>query len=279
MRFRASCGIILSMIRPPAVAGRFYPLKPNSLKREIEACVRTSAHRERAIGAISPHAGIMYSGPVAGEVFSRIEFPDTFVLIGPNHQGIGSDISIMSDGVWQIPTGSVGIDAGLSALILDEASGITDDPDGHMLEHSLEVQLPFIRHFSDSALIVPITVMSARLPELMDIGSAIARAVRKHKRSVTIVASSDMSHYVTDEEARRLDNIAIERVLALDPEGLYNTVIRKGITMCGFMPSVIMLQASLELGATKAELVKYATSGDVSGDMMQVVGYAGILVK
>lgn len=267
------------MKRQPAVAGQFYYAAASKLKSQVGQYITESAQKENAIGVISPHAGLMYSGHVAGAVYSTITFPETFVILGPNHTGFGKSVSIMSSGEWEIPTGSLEIDENLGSAILNEAPGVSEDANAHMFEHSIEVQLPFITYFSGSVKIVPITFMNASLRECSAIGEGLARAVKKAGGKVVIVASSDMSHYVSDTAARKLDSLAVEEILRLDPEGLYNTVIEKRITMCGFVPATIMLYAAKALGAGSATLVKYATSGEVSGDYEHVVGYAGVIVK
>ena len=265
--------------RRPAVAGHFYSASKDGLSREVQKYIDPSAVKEKAIGALSPHAGLIYSGAVAGAVYSRIEFPHTFVLIGPNHSGIGKPFSIMTHGEWEVPTGSLKIDDVLAEKILERSEMIEEDTFAHSMEHSLEVQLPFILYFSSDVKIVPITIMSDSPDACKLVGEAIADAIKDTEYPVTIVASSDMSHYETDSIARAKDKKAIDRVLSLDPKGLYETVRKEGISMCGFIPATIMLYSANKLGAKEAVLVKYMTSGEVNNDYDHVVGYAGILVK
>lgn len=267
------------MKRSPAVAGQFYYGSASRLKSQVQQYIIEGAEKEKVIGIISPHAGLMYSGHVAGAVYSSIQFPKTFILIGPNHTGLGANVSMMVSGEWEIPTGTFHIDEELSKKILLKSSYVSEDMQAHIFEHSLEVQLPFIAYFSTSVKIVPITVMSASLQDCRKIGETIADAVKEANYDVVIVASSDMSHYEPDDAARRLDSLAINEALNLNPEGLYNIVHKESISMCGFMPTTIMLYAAKALGAKEAKLVKYATSGDVSGDYESVVGYAGVIVK
>ncbi len=267
------------MKRQPAVAGQFYESSPSRLAKQVNEYIEAAAVKESAVGIVSPHAGLMYSGRVAGALYSRIKFPHTFILIGPNHTGIGRPVSIMSSGVWQMPTGEVKIDKDLAMLIRRYSSVTEEDSLAHQMEHSLEVQLPFILHFSSTVNIVPITVMSISLDICRGIGEALADAIKGSDYPVMIIASSDMSHYETDSTARTKDRMAIERVKALDPEGLYNTVRKERISMCGVIPATIMLFAACKLGASESELVKYMTSGEVSGDYDYVVGYAGIIVR
>ncbi len=267
------------MKRAPAVAGQFYYGSASRLKNQVQQYIIECAEKEKVIGIISPHAGLMYSGHVAGAVYSSIQFPKTFILIGPNHTGFGANASLMVSGEWEMPTGTFHIDEELSKKILQKSSYMSEDMQAHIFEHSLEVQLPFIAYFSTSVKIVPISVMRASLQDCREIAEAIADAVKETKYDVVIVASSDMSHYEPDDIARRLDSLAINEAINLNPEGLYNIIQKKGISMCGFMPATIMLYAAKALGAKEAKLVKYATSGDVSGDYERVVGYAGVIVK
>jgi AmmeMemoRadiSam system protein B len=249
--------------------------------------METEAKKVKALGIVSPHAGLVYSGSVAGAVYSRIELPGTFVLIGPNHTGLGAPVSLMANGSWQTPLGTVRINEELAAAVLSKSRRIHDDTLAHLQEHSLEVQLPFIQYLKKEFTIVPIQMLDTRLETCIELGNAIASAITESfarstefkKAGVLIVASSDMSHYVSAETAKKKDHAAIKRILELDAPGLYNTVRDENISMCGYGPAVAMLTACKILGATKAELVKYTNSGDVSGDYDQVVGYAGIVVS
>jgi AmmeMemoRadiSam system protein B len=267
------------MKRKPAVAGQFYSASSSGLAEEVQKYIDESAQKEKAIGIVCPHAGLVYSGFVAGLVYSKIKFPQTFILIGPNHTGIGKPVSIMTSGEWEIPSGSVKIDDAVANKILEISDVIEEDGSAHVMEHSLEVQLPFIRHFSPDARIVPITMMTGSLESCRLVGDAVAEAVKGAGYDVTVVASSDMSHYETDQSARSKDRMAIDTILSLAPEELYETVTGEGISMCGFIPVIAMLFASEKLGATRAVLVKYMTSGEINGDFERVVGYAGIMVK
>ena len=277
------------MHRHPAVAGYFYEGTANSLKEQVQEFIVAGAEKVKALGALSPHAGLMYSGPVAGAVYSRIELPDTFVLIGPNHTGLGAPVSIMCEGDWETPLGSVGIDGTLARSILSKSSLIREDTLAHLREHSLEVQLPFIQYFKSGIKIVPIQMLDTRLETCLAVGRAVGEAIaecgmrnaelKAEFPKILIVASSDMTHYESARAAKEKDEKAIRNILDLDPEGLYRTIKTHGITMCGFGPAVAMLTACKALGASKAELVKYQNSGDVSGDFEQVVGYAGVIVS
>jgi len=245
----------------------------------VRGQVDEDAARKNAIGVVSPHAGLIYSGRVSGAVFSRIIPPETFVLIGPNHTGMGSPVSIMSSGEWQIPTGSMNIDEGIALRLKEHSAIFEDNITAHQLEHSLEVQLPFAQHIAPGVKIVPITVMHGALETCRVIGNALADVIMETEYPVTIVASSDMSHYVSDTIAKKKDRKAIDQILALDPEGLYHTVLQEDISMCGVMAVTTMLFAAKKIGAKEADLVKYMTSGEVSGDYNYVVGYAGFIIN
>lgn len=267
------------MRRSPAVAGQFYQGTASKLTQQVKQYINSSAVKEHAIGILAPHAGLIYSGSVAGEVYSAIEFPKTFVLIGPNHTGLGAKVSMMASGEWEIPTGVFSIDEKLSWRIAVNTPIISKDANAHTFEHSLEVQLPFIAYFSTEPKIVPIAVMSASLEECRLLGEGIAKSIKEVNYAAVIVASSDMSHYVPDDVARQKDRKAIEMIKSLNPEGLYTVVSRERISMCGYLPAAVMLFAAKALGAIEARLIKYSTSGEVSGDYDQVVGYAGMIVK
>ena len=267
------------MIRKPCVAGSFYPLNSQPLKKSVAGFLDQGAAKEKARAIIAPHAGYVYSGHVAGAVYSSIVMPDTVVLIGPNHTGCGPDVSIMTQGTWEVPLASANVNADLASLITEETDLLSEDFSAHALEHSLEVQLPFILTLNKSATIVPITVMRARPKDCQTIGEAIASAIKRFKSDVLIVASSDMNHYESDRTTRSKDALAIERVTSLDPEGLIKVTTMEGISMCGVLPAAITLSAAIALGATNARLVRYATSGDVSGDYSRVVGYAGFIIS
>jgi AmmeMemoRadiSam system protein B len=266
-------------IRRPAVAGQFYNADREGLRKQVGRYIVPGAEKRKAIGIVSPHAGLMYSGPVAGAVYSSIEIPDTVLLLGPNHTGLGAGASLMSSGEWVVPTGTFPIDEELARELLDKIDPLSDSSGAHLYEHSLEVQLPFIGFFRDDVRIVPITLMPLPLEECIKIARGIAGVIPSSGKDILIVASSDMSHYVSDEVAREKDKLAIDEMLNLDAEGLYGIVRKRGISMCGYVPATIMLAASKSLGARTAELIKYATSAEVSGDYGHVVGYAGVIIR
>lgn len=265
------------MVREPVVAGQFYPGGCDALLSELDSLIPGGAVRTKVIGAVVPHAGYMYSGGVAGEVYARIDPPETYVLIGPNHTGFGARFAC-SDEAWRTPLGEVDVDDEFISAVLAGTDLLKRDTAAHAAEHSLEVQLPFIQKTAPGTRIVPITVRSGDAGILSEIAEAVVAAAKTIPRRVTILASSDMTHYETRVSARAKDLAATQKVLELDPRGLMETVERKGITMCGYIPAVIMLMCAGAMGATGAELVKYSDSGEVTGDTGQVVGYAGIIV-
>lgn len=267
------------MVRRPAVAGYFYPQDAGALRAMIKDMVDPRAKREKALAVISPHAGFVYSGPVAGAVFSSVEIPGLVVILGPSHRGIRDLFGIMSEGVWRTPLGEVPVDAELARAIRAKSPLVCEDPGGHALEHSLEVQLPFLQYLKKDFSIVPICVSAAAdFADLEGLGGALAEAVRESGRTAMLVSSTDMSHYISREDAKRLDFLAIGRMLALDARGLFDVVRDNDISMCGFQPTTAVILAARKLGAAKAELVRYQTSGDASGDYAQVVGYAGLRI-
>jgi AmmeMemoRadiSam system protein B len=269
-----------AMRRRAYVAGQFYPGETERLRGTIQELAGPPVARKKAIAVVSPHAGYVYSGAVAAAVYSSTVMPGTFIVLGPGHREIGSLFAIQSRGSWQTPLGESPIDTDLASLIRERCELVAEDEHAHLGEHSLEVQLPFIQYFRQDAAIVPICVShEAGYDQLEQLGRGMAESVRSFGREVLIVASTDMSHYVSQKTAERKDMLAIQKVLDLDPAGLYETVTRERISMCGFQPTTAALVAALGLGAAGAELVRYQTSGDVSGDYVQVVGYAGIRIS
>jgi hypothetical protein len=267
------------VIRRSAVAGSFYAGTRERLRLQVEDLLPRGVAREPAIGVVAPHAGYMYSGKVAGAVYSRVEFPDVFVILGPNHTGLGSGAAIMTSGQWETPLGKVPIDADLGKTILEDSSVLEEDHLGHIREHSIEVQLPFLQYVERPFSFVPICLFSHEYAACQDVGQAVAKAVREAGRRVLLIASTDMSHYISRDEATQKDRKAIDAMLALDPEGLHRIVRREGIGMCGFHPTTAMLVAAKALGASRADLVMYTDSGEVTRDLQEVVAYAGLIVR
>ena len=263
--------------REPAVAGRFYPANPERLRADIDSYLSPSK-KTPVIACMVPHAGYMYSGQVAGAVFSRLEIPASCVVLGPNHTGRGHPLAIMDEGAWRTPLGEIPIDCKLAEDLIQEFPGLSEDSAAHRSEHSIEVEIPFLQVCRPGVKFVPISIGTGQLILLEQLGQALAEVLKKSKEPALIVASSDMNHYEDDATTRVKDRKAIEKILALDAPGLYQTVMNESISMCGFGPAVIMLTSARRLGAQKAELVQYATSADVSGDYKVTVGYAGIII-
>jgi AmmeMemoRadiSam system protein B len=269
------------MVRLPAVSGRFYSSQPDELSRQVASFCSApqGATRRRAVACLVPHAGYRFSGHVAGAVYARLELPRRFILIGPRHYPRGAAQAILSEGSWQTPLGLTEIDAAMAAELKQACGSLVEDDVAHRDEHALEVQLPFLQELAGQFRFVPIALGPVEFAALQALGQALAEVVVRQKEPVLIIASSDMNHYESDEVTRRKDALAIERLLALDARGLHETVRREEITMCGYGPAVSALIAANLLGAKRAELVRYATSGDISGDRDEVVGYAGIVVE
>lgn len=266
------------MIRNPSVAGRFYPADPVELKRQVREYTASEGKVRAAQGCVVPHAGYMYSGHVAGAVYSRLELPTRLILTGPRHYPRGEPLAILSEGAWETPLGNAKLDAPLAAELKKACPHLREDEVAHRYEHSLEVQLPFLQELLPNFTFVPIVLGTDHYPALEELGEAVASVVAAQKEPVMVIASSDMNHYESDTVTRKKDQFAIDRMLALDPLGLYDTVRSRGVTMCGYAAAVVMLVAAKALGATRAELVRYATSGDINGDRDSVVGYAGLTV-
>ncbi|MDD4979942.1 MAG: AmmeMemoRadiSam system protein B [Candidatus Omnitrophica bacterium] len=269
-----------SKLRPPAVAGQFYPSSPKELKEQIASLIDKKAAKSDAIGCILPHAGYMYSGAVAARTISHIHIRKKVILLGPNHTGYGAKFSIVSEGSWQTPLGEVKIDSGLAKEILRHSQYLEEDPLAHAYEHSLEVELPFLQYFRNDLEIVPIILLSDEVETLKKIGSEIADTITglKLKDLPLLAASSDMTHYEPQEEAQKKDSQAIEAILELDEDKLMHTLRRLNISMCGYAPVITMISAAKRLGARKAKLIQYQTSGDITQDKTSVVGYAGIIL-
>jgi len=266
------------MRRSPAVAGQFYPAKSSELRALVEEYVTTAVAPRPAIGLMVPHAGYLYSGAIAGATFAAAVLPPRIILLGPNHTGHGKPMAVAAAGEWVTPLGETSIDADLAGEILAADSGLADDALAHRFEHSLEVQLPFIQVLAAAARIVPICLAPVPLERLLDLGRILARVIRAHTEPILLVASSDMTHYEPGTTARRKDQLALDHICAVDAEGLFSTVVKHNISMCGVVPAVVMLAAARELGGRQGTVIRYGNSGDVTGDQAEVVGYSGVLI-
>jgi len=266
--------------RQPAVAGRFYPGRPENLGRQLDLYLGHEPEKiPDALGCVVPHAGYMYSGQVAGAVFGKLPKRATYIILGPNHTGRGAPLAIMSSGEWLTPLGAAPIDSTLAGRLRHACHLLMEDAEAHQDEHSLEVQLPFLQRSAGDFNFVPIAIAVGGYSALESLGHAIAQAIRPNAGAVLVVASSDMNHYEPDSLTREKDHKAIEKVVALDPQGLYEVLRREDISMCGYGPTIAMLTAAKDLGARHAQIIKYATSADTTGDRDAVVGYAGIIVS
>ncbi|MCK4320638.1 AmmeMemoRadiSam system protein B [Candidatus Bathyarchaeota archaeon] len=276
-------------IRHPSQAGAFYAGTAQSLKAQIEGCF---THRfgpgklpkvvedglRNVVGLICPHAGYMYSGPVAAHAYYNLAAdgkPDVVVIFGPNHTGRGSALALMNEGVWRTPLGDVEIDTLTAKQIVDESRIVDVDDSAHTFEHSIEVQLPFLQYLYGSTFkFVPICFLMQDLESSREVGRAVAKAL-SGKNSL-IIASTDMTHYEPHEQAQRKDKMAIDAVAKMDEELYYSTVKSQNISTCGYGPTVAVLTAAKLLGAKRAQLLCYKTSGDVISDFSSVVGYASM---
>jgi AmmeMemoRadiSam system protein B len=276
-------------VRRPRQAGAFYEASPDALKRQIEDCfmgklgpgvlpeVAETATR-RVIGLVCPHAGYMFSGPVAAHAYYKLAYdgkPNVVVIFGPNHTGYGSGLAVMNEGVWRTPLGDVEVDSETANQIVHESNIVDVDDSAHVEEHSIEVQLPFLQYLYDSSFkIVPICFLMQDSPSAKEVGEAVAR-VLENKKAI-IIASSDMTHYEPQESAERKDRKAIEAMEAMDEARFQSVVEAYGITACGHGPIVSLITAAKALGGQEARLLCYKTSGDVIGDRSSVVGYAAV---
>lgn len=267
------------MDRQPCVAGQFYSPGTNSLKAEVNRFLGETKNPRKALAAIAPHAGYIYSGRIAGTVFSQVIVPKTCLIISPNHTGLGKSASVWKHGNWIIPTGSIPVDSNFASTLLKNCPLLAADQDAHISEHSIEVILPFLLARQPQLSIIPITVSHLNLESCKEIGKAIALTIKDYGQDVLIVASTDMNHYEEQKTTTAKDELAINNVIALDAEGLLATCAKNRISMCGVVPTTITIFACNQLGAKKARLIKHETSGDVSGDYSSVVGYAGFLIE
>jgi AmmeMemoRadiSam system protein B len=269
--------------RPPAVAGSFYEGTPDRLREQVARCfddVNVGAEtKARFIGAVVPHAGLMYSGHVAAAFYGIAELPKRLIILCPNHTGAGHFAAINREGDWRTPLGSVPIDTPLADALLAQTKLLAVDAQAHAREHSLEVQLPFLQQLLGDFTFVPICLGYPRYELCEEVGNAVADVISSSGEPIGILASSDLNHYENQQSTLRKDQLAIDAVLALDPRELWRVVDEEDISMCGFIPTTTMLIAAKKLGATNAQLIKHATSGDVNGDYTAVVGYAAMVVS
>jgi MEMO1 family protein len=269
------------MLRLPAVAGQFYPANPKELTRLIQkfTALAPGTEKMRVRACLVPHAGYIYSGAVAGAVFSRIQLPKKIVVVGVRHSPPGADLAILSEGAWRMPLGDAPLDEPLARMLKENCPRLREDSVAHQREHSLEVEIPFLQVLDPGFTFVPVAVGTLRFPDLREVGLALARVLQESQEEILIVTSSDMNHYEDEETTHSKDEKAIEKLKALDAQGLYDVCHSERISMCGLGPAIVTLTALKAMGAERGELVCHATSGDVSGDHDAVVGYAGMIFR
>ncbi len=266
------------MIRKAAVAGSFYPAERERLVGffdDVDLSPADSLLSAKAV--VVPHAGYVYSGRLAAEVYSRVQLPRRFVILCPNHTGMGASLAMMSEGSWETPLGLAAIDADLASAIKASHPPLEDSPLAHRDEHSLEVQLPFLQHLlGNDFQFVPICIARGSYDPLVALGAALGGILKAWPEPVLIISSSDMNHFESAAMTLRKDDLAIQKVLELNSRGLYEVVMRERITMCGYAPTIVAIEASKILGATGAALIGHTHSGVMTGENQRVVGYAGI---
>jgi AmmeMemoRadiSam system protein B len=271
------------MIRHPAVAGQFYPASAKQVAAELDTLIRPSAAPQEAIAVVVPHAGWMYSGATAGILYSNVLIPSRVIMVGPNHHGVGSTYAVFGLGAWRTPAGDVPIDQLLARQLLDNCDLLAEDATAHGHEHSLEVQVPMLLRVNPGVQIVPVLIgggwpESGGRTKLRQIGRAIAETVKKRSERILLVASTDLNHYEDQQTSNRKDKLALDAVVNLDEEALMDRVREHDISMCGVAPTYIVLAGAKQLGAKRAQLLDYRTSGDVSGDYSAVVGYGAVVI-
>lgn len=268
----------MGVVRTPAVAGLFYPDRPEQMEADLSRLIEEVQPKVAPRAVVVPHAGWMYSGRVAGAVYGRISLPRVALLLGPNHTGIGPWGSIMTSGTWRIPGAELPIARDLGQALLTACPALQEDRSAHQREHALEVQLPFLSRLRPDVCFVPLALIAGDLAFCREVGEAVAETVRAWSEPVLLLCSTDLNHYESQAVSNVKDRLAIDAILALDPEGLHRTVVNHRVSMCGIAPTTALLYALRALAARDATLVRYMTSGDVSGDMSRVVGYCGVII-
>jgi AmmeMemoRadiSam system protein B len=280
----------LPTIRRPTVAGQFYEGDAEALRAQIKNCflhelgpkklpmVNLHIRPRNIVGMICPHAGYMYSGPVAASAFYELALdgkPDTVVLMGPNHTGYGSALSLMREGVWRTPLGDIEIDTEMASKITRETSVIDVDELAHRYEHSIEVQLPFLQFlYGNKFKIVPICFLMQDYNSAVEVGRALVEVLAA--TNTVVIASSDMTHYEPAKTAAAKDQAALKAVTDMDAKHFYETVETQNITACGYAPITALITYAKGVNAKEAKLLSYHNSGDITGDSSSVVGYAAV---
>jgi MEMO1 family protein len=267
------------MIRQPFASGKFYSCSKKNLISQIGSMADPDTVPNDAIGVISPHAGYIYSGLVACELFSKVRITDSVILLGVNHYSAGSPAAIYGKGVWSTPLGNIEVDEDISKAICKKTKLIVEDESAHAREHSIEVQIPIMQYFRPDFKIAPILFAGSTIKDYQHIADALAEVISNARKKILIVASSDMTHYEPQQDTLEKDRLAIDAVLRLDEKLLIERVMQHNITMCGYIPAAVMIAAAKSLGGKSARLIRYMTSGDITGDKTEVVGYAGIIIE
>jgi AmmeMemoRadiSam system protein B len=270
----------MEKIREPVVSGYFYPSGKAHLLRMLENFIERNVQKEKVIACMVPHAGYIYSGKTAGITYSRIEIPESIIILGPNHTGYGEPYSVSDHDKWLTPLGEVEIDKEIRDLLVEKSRYLQKDEIAHIREHSIEVQIPFLQFLRKNIKIVPITLSGyVDNPAWFEIGEDIAEVIKEVKKDVLIVASSDMTHYQPHKVAEEKDNYVIEAICMLDEDEVIRRIEEKDVSMCGYSGVIVSIVASKILGAKKGQLIHYTTSAETSKDYSEVVGYAGVIIK
>ncbi len=267
------------MIRDAAVAGSFYPHNEEELNHLLDQFISGDKDRHTVHGIIVPHAGYIYSGSVAGDVFARVEIPSRVILLGPNHHGAGPDISVSGAEAWTVPGGDVPVNQLLVDQVIQACANVVVDNQAHQFEHSLEVMLPFLTKINPAVEIVPLSLRGLSFAQCCALGEQLASVINGNKEEILLLASTDMNHFLAADDNEKLDRLAIDAMTAYDPQTLYETVISQRIGMCGFHAVVAVMVAVRLLGSASCKLINYAHSGMVNGDNRRVVGYAGLILE
>ena len=265
-------------IRPPAVAGRFYPGRADELAAEVTRGLGADVDGARHIAVVAPHAGYVYSGAIAGRVFAATAVPRRVVVLAPNHTGRGARVAVWPRGAFALPGAEVPVDEDLAAQLIGSGAGFVADHEAHRAEHALEVELPLLLARQPQLMVTPVIVGGIDGAACIALGRALAKIVTEIDEEVLVVASSDMSHYLPDDLTREIDRRAIAPMLACDAAQLYAVVEREDISMCGVLPATVALAYATARGATRGTLISYGTSGDTFGERDRVVGYAAIVI-
>lgn len=270
-------------VRLPAVAGTFYPADADLLRRQLDELFQESpSSTEHILACLVPHAGYIYSGRVAADVYARIVVPREVVILSFNHRGLGRVFALHPSGILETPLGSVALDEALCTLVRSAYAGVEYDETGHAGEHSAEVQVPMLRHRNPGVVLASIALTCGLSHEeigaLVRFGQGLAAVIERSGRDILVVASSDFNHYESREVTEKKDRKAIAQIQKLDEWGLADVLRKEHVSMCGYAPAIAMMAYAKARGAGKAVLVSHRTSGDVSGDYEHVVGYAGLIV-